>query len=135
MRDKVLVVIPVYNHGTTLHSVVKLVLEHHPHLLVVDDGSTDGGTQSLDSLSCTVVVHEKNTGKGAAILTAAQYAESLGMTHIITIDADGQHSPEDLAVFFAALPPPPPISAGLVGSDMCIRDSPRYDQATNGLTI
>lgn len=103
MRDKVLVVIPVYNHGTSLHSVAKLVLEHHPHLLVVDDGSTDGGTQSLDSLSCTVVVHEKNTGKGAAILTAAQHAESLGMTHIITIDADGQHSPEDLAVFFAAL--------------------------------
>ena len=103
MRDNFLVVIPVYNHGATLRSVASGVLKQHPHLLVVDDGSTDGGAQTLSDLPCEVVVHEKNMGKGAAILTAAKKAEALGKTHIITIDADGQHAPEDLAVFFDAL--------------------------------
>ena len=43
-----------------------------------------------------ILRHERNRGKGAAILTAAAAARQQGMTHIATIDADGQHDPADL---------------------------------------
>jgi uncharacterized protein (DUF2062 family) len=98
-----MVVIPVYNHGATLRSVVEGVLTRHPHVLVVDDGSVDIPPHALDGLCVHVVRHEQNRGKGAAIRTGATMARSLGMTHIITIDADGQHDPADLPLFLDAI--------------------------------
>ncbi len=116
-----LVVVPVYNHGATLRAVVEGALRHAP-VLVVDDGSEDlsevgnvpvpmdGSVQEsipaphpLSGLAAGLVRHERNQGKGAAILTAARKAQELGCTHIITIDADGQHSPADLPLFLEAL--------------------------------
>jgi glycosyltransferase involved in cell wall biosynthesis len=90
---RLLVAIPVYNHGRTLRDVVQRALAVHPDVLVVDDGSTDGGAASLEGLAVRVLRHERNRGKGAAILTAAAEARRLGKTHIVTIDADGQHDP------------------------------------------
>lgn len=103
LRDRVLVVVPVYNHAATLRNVVQGVLRRHPHVLVVDDGSDAACTGLLDGLDVRVTRHDTNRGKGAAIRTGAGEALRLGMTHIITIDADGQHDPDDLELFFAAL--------------------------------
>jgi uncharacterized protein (DUF2062 family) len=100
---RLLVVIPLYNHGATVRSVVEKALAVHEQVLVVDDGSTDGGTDRLTGLPVTVLRHESNRGKGAAILTAAREAARLGMTHIATIDADGQHDPADLPGLLAVL--------------------------------
>lgn len=100
---RILVAIPVYNHGKTLPAVVERVLALHPEVLVVDDGSTDGGTAGLVAPGVRLVRHERNRGKGKAILTAARLAQRLGMTHLVTIDADGQHDPADLPRFFAAI--------------------------------
>ncbi len=102
-RPRILVVVPVYNHGATLRQVVAGVLAVHPEVLVVDDGSTDQGMQTIANLPVHIRGHAENLGKGAAIRTAAQAAESLGATHIVTIDADGQHDPVDLPRFFAAI--------------------------------
>lgn len=103
----VLVVIPVYNHGQTLRAVVQGALAVHPDVLVVDDGSTDGstggGVDALADLPVRVLRHETNQGKGRAILTAAAEARRLGKTHIITLDADGQHYPADIPKFVAAV--------------------------------
>ena len=93
---KVLAVIPLYNHGATVREVVEKTLAVHDQVLVVDDGSTDGGSERLEGLPVTLLRHERNRGKGAAIMTAAREARKLGMTHIATIDADGQHDPSDL---------------------------------------
>jgi glycosyltransferase involved in cell wall biosynthesis len=98
-NNQVLLVIPVYNHGKTLRDVVQRALKTGAEVLVVDDGSTDGGLETLSGLEYRVVRHPKNKGKGAAILTAAKEAEKLGMTHIVTIDADGQHDPADYLRF------------------------------------
>lgn len=98
-----LVVIPVFNHGQTLRQVVCQALELHPHVLVVDDGSTDGGVDRLAGLDCDICRHPSNRGKGAAILTAAAYARQRDMTHIITLDADGQHDPADIPRFFPVI--------------------------------
>lgn len=113
-RDGVIVVVPVYNHAGTLRSVVEGVLLRHPHVLVVDDGSTDmppdvlpdanfPPEHPLHGLDVAYIRHAENKGKGAAILTAAAAATKTGATHIITIDADGQHNPDDIDLFLEAI--------------------------------
>jgi uncharacterized protein (DUF2062 family) len=97
-----LIVIPVYNHAATLRSVAERAMAFGP-LLVVDDGSSDGGADVLDGLGVEVIRHPVNQGKGAAILTAAARAEELGFTHIVTLDADDQHDPADIPKFLQAL--------------------------------
>lgn len=123
-RPRILVVVPVYNHASTLARVVRGILNIHPHVLVIDDGSSDlpvhdtafsHAPQKSDvftvspreghplyGLPALCLRHGQNQGKGAAIMTAAKEAGRLGMTHIITIDADGQHDPADLPAFLAA---------------------------------
>src|SRR5512145_200901 len=97
-----IIVIPVYNHAGALRNVVICALAVGLDVLVVDDGSTDDSAGTIKDLPVRITRHEMNKGKGAAILTGAQEALKLGMTHIITIDADGQHDPAD-AVFFIPL--------------------------------
>ena len=103
MPLRFMIVIPVYNHARTLRAVVARALEVHGAVMVVDDGSTDEGSRTLEGLPARLVRHEVNQGKGAAILTAAREARRLGMTHIITMDADGQHDPADVARLVAVM--------------------------------
>lgn len=98
-----MVVIPVYNHGNTLREVVRKALEVHKDVIVVDDGSTDGGAETIVDLNIRLIHHLRNKGKGAAIMTASREASSLGATHIVTIDADGQHDPADFIKFIPAI--------------------------------
>jgi len=100
---RLLVAIPVYNHGRTLRDVAQRALAVHPDVLVVDDGSTDGGGATLQGLPVRLMRHERNLGKGQAIMTAAREARRLGMTHLATIDSDGQHDPADLHNFLPLL--------------------------------
>ena len=96
---KIGIVIPVYNHSKTLREVVVRALEVNAEVMVVDDGSTDRGTNSLTGLSVHILHHPVNLGKGAAILTAAKTYRQMGMTHLVTVDADGQHNPDDIRRF------------------------------------
>ncbi len=90
---KILIVIPTYNNGKTLRLIVEKALGVGPAVLVVNDGSTDHGPERLDGLKIVRIDLHKNMGKGAAILAAAEWAAARNYTHIITIDADGQHRP------------------------------------------
>jgi uncharacterized protein (DUF2062 family) len=100
---KSIVVIPVFNHSRTLRDVVSRALKVHPKVMVVDDGSTDGGIETLRDLDVSMVRHNRNRGKGAAILSAMEEARNFGATHLITIDADGQHDPADLPLFVSEI--------------------------------
>jgi hypothetical protein len=100
---RILAVIPVFNNPGTLRDVAKGVLDIMPDLLVVDDGSTDKAEFLLSGLSLSVIRHEVNKGKGAAIKTAAVFAAENSFTHLVTIDADGQHDPADLDRFAAEI--------------------------------
>jgi glycosyltransferase involved in cell wall biosynthesis len=100
---KVILVIPVFNHGKTLKDVVQRAVKTGAEILVIDDGSTDGGLETLSGLNIRTIRHPKNRGKGAAIMTAAKEAERLGMTHMVTIDADGQHDPADFLLFLPVI--------------------------------
>ena len=93
-KDQTLLVIPVYNHGSTLPMVVQRALDCGWQVLVVDDGSTDQGPATASGLGVRLLTLPVNRGKGAAILAGAAEAERLGYQAILTIDADGQHDPQ-----------------------------------------
>jgi glycosyltransferase involved in cell wall biosynthesis len=102
-NQQIAVVIPVYNQSGRLREVISRCLAICPRVLVVDDGSDDEAAQYLADLFVEVIRHHVNKGKGAAIRTAANYLRGHGVTHMITIDADGQHYPEDLPRFIEAI--------------------------------
>jgi len=100
ITDNIWCVIPVYNNSTTVKDVALGCSCILKNVLVVDDGSTDADVTSLLSgLDVVVLKHDKNMGKGRAILTAAEYIGSHGGTYMITIDGDGQHKPDDINKF------------------------------------
>ena len=100
---KILVVIPVYNHAETLRKVTEAALAQHSTVLVVDDGSSESVAAELAGLSVELLRHPDNQGKGAALLTAAKRGLEKGYSHMVCLDADGQHDPQELPVFFAAI--------------------------------
>ncbi len=100
---RLLIAVPVYNHGATLRGVVEQSLAVHGDVLVVDDGSAEPVAPLLAGLPVEVVRHPVNRGKGAAIRTAAAAARRRGMTHLVTLDADGQHDPADFPRFAQAI--------------------------------
>ena len=96
--------VPVFNNGETVRKVVSECRAILPRVLVVDDGSTDADLRSLLSdLDVVVLKHDRNLGKGQAILTASRYVEEQGGEYMITIDADGQHLPVDINKFLPLL--------------------------------
>ena len=123
-----LVVIPVYNHAGTLRDVAAGALRACTDVLVVDDGSTDADVREvIKGLPVRLVRHEKNRGKGVAILRAAREAKELGMTHIITIDADGQHDPADIDRFMPVISEDPfAIAVGKRSFDRTVPFSSRF---------
>lgn len=101
--ERIAVVIPVYNQPDRLREVVRRCLAVCPRVLVVDDGSDQKVAPFLADLPVEVLRHEVNLGKGAAIRTAARHLREQGATHMVTLDADGQHDPEDLPRFIEAV--------------------------------
>jgi glycosyltransferase involved in cell wall biosynthesis len=68
-------------------------------VLVVDDGSTDGTAQVAEAEGATVLRHGQNQGKGAALLTGFRWALEKGFLSAVTLDADGQHDPDEIPRF------------------------------------
>jgi len=99
----VIIVTTVYNQAGSLPDIINRALAVHHQVLVVDDGSSDGSADELADLSARVIRHEQHLGKGAAIRTAAGAARGMGMTHIVTMDADGRHDPTDFNAFRKAI--------------------------------
>lgn len=98
------VLIPTYNNEKTLARVLKDVLRYTSHILVVNDGATDGTSQILNEFhEIKVFQLEKNQGKGKALKTGFKEALNKGYEYAITMDSDGQHFAEDIPVFLDAL--------------------------------
>ena len=111
---KTCIIVPVYNNVGTIKDVVQRTLKFCKDVIVVDDGSTDGSSDSLETLGVIVVRYGKNRGKGYALKTGFKEAKARGFERAITIDADGQHFPEDIPVFATEAKEHP--DAMLVGS-------------------
>lgn len=102
-----LILIPSYNTGPILRETVEAVLGLNFPVWVVIDGSTDGsperikGFESSQNPAFRIISLEKNSGKGAAVLHGLEKAIAAGYTHILTLDADGQHPVNSISKFFA----------------------------------
>lgn len=87
----------------TIADVVERTLLHCDDVIVVNDGSTDSTKECLDRIpEITIINSPKNEGKGAALRRGFRKALELGFSYAITIDADGQHYPEDIPLFMEA---------------------------------
>jgi glycosyltransferase involved in cell wall biosynthesis len=98
---RVLVLIPGYEEGPRIGAVVERARRHLP-VLVVDDGSTDDTAAQAEAAGATVIEQRPNQGKGAALRLGFRHALSEGYDAVLTLDADGQHDPDEIPRFLAA---------------------------------
>jgi glycosyltransferase involved in cell wall biosynthesis len=90
------VVIPAYEESATIADVAARAAAQADLVIVVDDGSSDGTSEMLAGLPVVVLRNERNIGKGASLWRGMQYALEHGVAGVVTLDADGQHQPEDI---------------------------------------
>lgn len=84
------IVIPTYNNPKTICKVAQDILDCGYNLVIVDDGS-DIPVSSLVNKNVHVVTHQRNMGKGEAILSGAKKVKGLGFDYFVSMDGDGQH--------------------------------------------
>lgn len=92
----VLVVVPAFNEERFIGSVVLLTLRFADTVIVVDDGSIDATAEIAEAAGAKVLRHPNNLGKAQALNTAFQMARDYRPDVVVTLDADGQHLPEEL---------------------------------------
>jgi glycosyltransferase involved in cell wall biosynthesis len=88
--------IPAYQASASVGDVVKRTLPIVKDVLVVDDGSTDGTGEVAGRAGAEVHVFPRNAGKGAALCVAFETLFARGVDAVVTLDADGQHLPEEI---------------------------------------
>jgi glycosyltransferase involved in cell wall biosynthesis len=101
---RVAAIVPAFQAESHLAAVLRGIVEHLPasSIFVIDDGSRDATAEVARGEGVRVVPHATNLGKGAALRTGFAAAAAAGFTHVLTLDADGQHPPECIPAFLAA---------------------------------
>ncbi len=115
-RRNVVCVIPAYNSGESCIPVIQGVKSHIADVILVDDGSDPETAAMLDEAAgicgCQLMRHPRNLGKGHALATGFAEAIKHGATHVMTIDADGQHDPKDIPALLRGLEGDPALVIG-----------------------
>ena len=102
MTASVAALIPAFNCAAVIAAVVRGARRFVPDVLVVDDGSGDGTAAVARAAGARVVVHDQNRGKGPALRSGLAVLLGEQWTHVLMLDGDGQHDPEDIPGFLAA---------------------------------
>jgi len=95
-KPYIIAAIPAYNEERTIARVVIETQRYVDKIIVCDDGSTDLTGEIAERLGAEVIRHEKNMGKGAALRDLFVKAKEYNPSIIVTLDADGQHDPNDI---------------------------------------
>lgn len=99
MSERVLAIIPALRAERTVPRVIEESRKFLEPVVVIDDGSSDATGAVARAAGATVLRHEVNRGKGAALKTGFAWALSNGYDGVITLDADGQHLPSEIPKF------------------------------------
>ncbi len=104
---KPIIVVPVYNHAKPVARLVEKIQAFNLPCILVDDGSESACAIALDWLQekyadkLEVLHLVQNQGKGGAVMAGFRHAAEQGFSHVLQIDADGQHDPADIPGFLA----------------------------------
>lgn len=98
--------VPHYNHHVQFAPTIARLESLDLPMIVVDDGSSEDSRAALRALLqplpwAELVLHETNQGKGAAMITGVRHARDRGLSHVVQVDADGQHTLEDIPKLLA----------------------------------
>jgi glycosyltransferase involved in cell wall biosynthesis len=127
------VVVPAYQAAPTIDAVVRGAARHVSVVLVVNDGSVDGTGDAARVAGARVIDHPVNLGKAEALRTGLRCAYRAGFRDAVTLDADGQHDPDDIPALVAAATAHP--GALVVGTrDMSGPSVPRSSRFGRWLT-
>ncbi len=96
-------IIPAFNEEISIGSMVLKAKKYAHHVIVIDDGSRDCTGEIARSAGAEVITHEKNMGKGVALKTGFGMASQNGTKVVVTIDADGQHNPDEIPKMVAPI--------------------------------
>lgn len=102
-RMKVLIVIPARNEELRISQLMALMSQWKEDTLVVDDGSDDDTAGVVRNLGFLCISHPENRGLSGVYLTATRHALANQYTHLLSLDADGQHDPAFIPAFLGAL--------------------------------
>lgn len=105
MVPRILALVPGYEEGPRIGRVVTATRRHLP-VLVVDDGSTDDTAAVAETAGARVIWQVPNAGKGAALRAGFRVALEEGWDAVVTLDADGQHDPDEIGRFVAVFAAP-----------------------------
>jgi glycosyltransferase involved in cell wall biosynthesis len=98
---RILALVPGYEEGPRIGAVAAAAARHLP-VLVVDDGSTDDTAAQAEAAGARVIRQVPNQGKGAALRAGFRAALEEGWDAVVTLDADGQHDPDEIPRFIGA---------------------------------
>ena len=108
-NKKIAILIPAYNEEKYIHKVIKNCLKYKLDIIVINDGCTDNTSKIVKSIpepdNCRIMLleHAHNLGKGQALKTGFRYIINNSYKGVITIDADGQHSTNEIINFLNAV--------------------------------
>ena len=88
--------IPAFNEAATIAEVVTGVRPHVQAVVVVDDGSADETASRAEAAGARVIRHAENRGKGHAVRSGLAQILALDFSHVLLMDGDGQHRPDDV---------------------------------------
>lgn len=93
---KICALIPAFNEAKHIARVVHGTKEHVETVVVIDDGSADDTFQIAQAAGATCLAQPYNSGKSSALRVGFEYARANDFTHVLTLDGDGQHLPQDI---------------------------------------
>lgn len=103
-KNTVAVVIPFYNEEDYIEKIIEQTLKYSNYIIAVNDGSTDNSIKNIKSDNRIILINlEKNCGKGYALNRGFEKAIELGIEFTVTLDADLQHDPLLIPIFFNAI--------------------------------
>lgn len=118
------VIVPVYQHVNALAETLRQLAEYDLPAIIVNDGSDAAPSKLIDEIvkefKVVCVTHKNNLGKGAAVTSGLFHAKSLGFSHALQVDADGQHNLDDVPRFVNMMESSP---------DSLIAAHPKFDDS------